>query len=292
MSISRVKLNDGNTIPWLGFGTGTANYGKDCAKLITAAIQNGFTHLDGAQVYRNEEWLGEGIVASGKPRAELFVTTKVHIMTPEQTVRGLLVESLEKLKTDYVDLFLIHAAVNHPGKLKEIWKALEALKKEGLTKSIGVSNFRVQDLENIMQDAEFVPAVNQIEFHAHLLKDSAALLDFHAKHGIVTESFGSLSPLFRSKGSAVDRVVDDIASRWSKETGKSYNAGHVMLSWLRKKDIVALTTSTKVERIQDYIAVAEAPELTSEDIKAINDAGSQETHRHFTRFWPPEGAIL
>ena len=162
MSISSVKLNDGNAIPWLGFGTGTALYGKDCAKIIASAVQNGFTHLDGAQVYRNEEWLGEGIVASGKPRSELFVTTKVHKMTPGQTVRETLVESLKKLKTDHVDLFLIHSPVNHPGQLKEMWKAVEALKKEGLTRSIGVSNFRVKDLEQIMQDAEFVPSVNQV----------------------------------------------------------------------------------------------------------------------------------
>ena len=157
-----IPLNDGKQIPWLGFGTGTALYGKDAESAIKVAIANGIIHLDGAQLYGNEDSLGNGIAASGKSRAELFVTTKLGKLPEGKTVRDTLVESLKKLKLDYVDLFLIHMPIHHEGKLKAVWKEFEELKKEGLAKSIGVSNFRVKDFEELLDGATVVPAVNQV----------------------------------------------------------------------------------------------------------------------------------
>ncbi|THH03573.1 hypothetical protein EW146_g10397, partial [Bondarzewia mesenterica] len=143
MANTPIKLNDGNTIPWLGFGTGTALYRKDATDMVAAAIKAGFTHLDGAQVYDNEDSLGAGIIASEKPRSELFVTTKLYKLDAGTTVRESLQGSLKTLKLDYVDLFLIHipSMFKEPGQLKSIWKQFEEVKKEGLAKSIGVSNF-------------------------------------------------------------------------------------------------------------------------------------------------------
>ncbi|KAI0311484.1 NADP-dependent oxidoreductase domain-containing protein, partial [Amylostereum chailletii] len=200
MANAPIKLNDGHTIPWLGFGTGTALFKKDVTESITNAIAAGFTHLDGAQMYDNEESLGAGIAASGKPRAELFVTTKFGPLSAGHSVRDVLVGALGKLKMDYVDLFLIHSPVDHPRDgLKGIWKEMEGLKTEGLARSIGVSNFRVKDLETIIAGATVFPAVNQIELHPHLYAETKSLLDFHAKHGIVTVSYSGLSPLFRTE---------------------------------------------------------------------------------------------
>ena len=132
--------------------------------MVTAAINAGFTHLDGAQAYGNEESLGAGIAAAGKPREQLFVTTKLNTPAEGMSVRDKLVESLTKLRLDYVDLFLIHTPVHFPKpwRLKEVWKQMEALKKEGLTRSIGVSNFRVAQLREVLDDAEFPPSVNQV----------------------------------------------------------------------------------------------------------------------------------
>ncbi|KAI0321652.1 Aldo/keto reductase [Amylostereum chailletii] len=280
-----IKLNDGNTIPAIGFGTGTALYGKDASSMIATAIKAGFTHFDGAQVYANEDSLGAGIIASGKPRSELFITTKLTRIPDGQTVRDTLVESLKKLQINYVDLFLIHTPVNHVGKLKETWKEVEAMKKEGLAKSIGVSNFSVKSLTEILQDASIVPAVNQIEFHPHVYLELKPLLEFQAKHGIVTESYGGLSPLFRSQGSSVTIVIKSIVERLSKSIDKPVTEAHILLLWLRQKGIVAITTSKNPERVKEYIAVADLPDLTGEDIAAIDEAGSEEHHRHFTRFF-------
>lgn len=157
-------LNDGNRIPALGFGTGTALYSQDASAFVRQAIKTGVTHLDGAQMYKNEESLGEGIRSSGKPRSELFITTKLHLLNPGQKVRETLVESLGKLGLDYVDLFLIHdpTANQKVATLAEIWSQFEALKAEGLAKSIGVSNFKVEDLNAILPGAKIIPAVNQV----------------------------------------------------------------------------------------------------------------------------------
>jgi diketogulonate reductase-like aldo/keto reductase len=163
-----VKLNDNTTIPLLGFGTGTAHFNKDAQELVTAAIKAGFTHLDGAQAYKNEESLGAGIVAAGKPREQLFITTKLFRPPDGKTVRDTLVESLAQLQLDYVDLFLVHTPVQfykEPGALKAVWKDMEGVKKEGLTRSIGVSNFLVAQLREIIDGAEILPSINQVLYH-------------------------------------------------------------------------------------------------------------------------------
>lgn len=162
MPLSTLTLNDGTQTPWIAFGTGTALYKKDAADAVTVAIQNGFTHLDGAQVYGNETTLGEGIVASGVPRSELYITTKLAALGPGETPKSALEESLKKLGVAYVDLYLIHQANQHVGKLKQVWKGMEEAKKAGLTKSIGVSNFTADHLNDILEVATIPPAVNQV----------------------------------------------------------------------------------------------------------------------------------
>lgn len=161
-----ITLNDGSRVPWLGFGTGTSLAFRDAEAFVQAAIENGIIHLDGAQSYDNEETLAAGIKASGKPRSELYIVTKLKTIAPGQTVRGQLKESLQKLNVDFVDLFLVHSPTpsNKEGKLKEVWKAMEDVQKEGLAKSIGVSNFRVEDLKVILEDAQVIPAVNQVRY--------------------------------------------------------------------------------------------------------------------------------
>lgn len=159
-----VSLNDGSSIPSLAFGTGTSLFGKNATEYVRMAIENGITHLDGAQLYDNEPSLGAGIRASGKPRSDLYVVTKLKTPDPGQTVKGLLTESLAKLGMNYVDLFLIHSPfwAREKGNLKDVWKDMEEVQKEGLTKSIGVSNFNEDDLRVILDGAKVIPAVNQV----------------------------------------------------------------------------------------------------------------------------------
>lgn len=156
-----IPLNDGTTIPWLAFGTGTALYNKEAKKEVLVAINAGIHHLDGAQVYGNEASIGDAIAESGLPRSDFYVTTKLAQIPQGKTVKDTVVESLRKLKLEYVDQFLIHTPKYHTN-LKAVWREVEGLKKEGLAKTIGVSNFQVKHLEEIIHAAEIIPAINQV----------------------------------------------------------------------------------------------------------------------------------
>jgi diketogulonate reductase-like aldo/keto reductase len=149
--MSTLSLNDGSSVPVLAFGTGSALFGKDSTEYVRMAIENGITHLDGAQAYANEQSLAAGIRASGKSRSDLYIVTKLKTPEPGETVKGLLTESLTKLGMNYVDLFLIHSPFwcRERGNLKDVWKEMEEVQKEGLAKTIGVSNFSEDDLSCI-----------------------------------------------------------------------------------------------------------------------------------------------
>ncbi|KAI0780950.1 Aldo/keto reductase [Trametes elegans] len=283
-----ISLNNGEQIPWLAFGTGTALYNKDAANAVRLAIQNGITHLDGAQMYGNEESLGAGIAAAGKPRSELFVTTKLAKIPEGKTVRDTLVESLRKLRLDYVDLFLIHMPVDHTGRLKAVWKEFEEVQKEGLTKSIGVSNFRNHELQEILEVATVVPAVNQIEYHPYVFKASKELVEFNKKHNIVITSYGGLTPIVRHKGGPVDPILVSVRERLEKDTGKKVSEGQVLGLWLRAQGVPEITTSSKEERIKEYVATQDLPDLKPEEVEAINEAGSKVHHRVFCSWFDKE----
>ncbi len=245
-------LNDGTTTPWLAFGTGTALYKKDATEAVRVAIENGVTHLDGAQMYENEDSLGAGIKASGKPRSELYVTTKLKGLAGGQTIKDTLVISLKKLGLEYVDLFLIHDPTSAKGQIKAWWKQMEEVKKEGLTKSIGVSNFRVQDLEEVLEVATIIPAVNQvsseltsqshlfltilqIEFHPYVYKAAKPIYEFSQEHKILVASYGGLAPIVRAPGGPLDPVVDAIADRLQISSSQVYT------KWLIQKGILVVT---------------------------------------------------
>lgn len=166
-TMSTIKLNDGNSIPTLAIGTGTALYNKDATNAIAVAIQSGFTHLDTAQMYNNEASVGDGIIKSKHDRSQLYVTTKLGKLPAGTSVEESLKESLGKLKLEYVDLFLIHNPVDHPD-LKSLWKEFEGVKEKGLTKSIGVSNFQPKHLNEILEVATVPPAVNQVRLQSPL----------------------------------------------------------------------------------------------------------------------------
>ncbi|KAH7913752.1 NADP-dependent oxidoreductase domain-containing protein [Hygrophoropsis aurantiaca] len=288
MSVPTLPLNDGQAVPWIAFGTGTALFSKDATDAIRLAIDNGFTHLDGAQVYRNEETLGAGVVASGKPRSELYITTKLQKLQPGQTPKSALEGSLKKLGVEQVDLYLIHQALDHPGKLKEVWRGMEEAQKAGLTKSIGVSNFTADHLTEILSVATIPPAVNQVEYHPYLWKAIQPVLSIHKEHKIVTSSYGGLSPLFRGKGGPLDTVVEKIRARLESTRGEPVSDGQVLNKWLQQQGVLVVTTSSKAERIREYLDTANVPELTPGEISLIETTGAQHHQRYFKGNWPPE----
>lgn len=157
-----VLLNDSvNNMPWVAFGSGSKHRDTDASKHVADAIKAGFKHIDCAQMYGNEESVGKGIVDSGVPREDLYITTKLDKLLPGVTVRDSLKRSLTKLQVDYVDLFLVHVPVVHTD-LQVVWRGMEVCVSEGLTRSIGVSNFSPVYLEQILKIAKIPPVVNQV----------------------------------------------------------------------------------------------------------------------------------
>ncbi|KAJ7905707.1 oxidoreductase [Mycena olivaceomarginata] len=246
MSIPTVKLNDGSEIPAIAFGTGTALFGKDCTDAIRLAINSGFTHLDGAQAYNNEAFLGDGIKAAGKPRSELYLVTKLKPGLKAADVKTSLIDSLQKLGVDFVDLFLIHAPPRGPvkpedGTIQDLWHAMEAVHTEGLAKSIGVSNFTVEDLKAIA-GSKIAPAVNQIELHPYIWKAAEPIVKYGRENGgTVPASYGGLSPLVRAAGGPVDEVLPPIAERLGKALGKPVTPAQVLSKWVSHKGAIVVT---------------------------------------------------
>lgn len=171
--ISRLTLSDGNSVPWLAYGTGSAHRSSDVHAPVTLALSSGFTHIDGAQLYRNEESFGSALSASSIPRSELFITTKLGKLDPESPggVEGTLRETLRKLRVGWVDLFLIHSPLLHQqyeGRIGDVWREMVEVKKRGLAKSIGVSNFSVKHLKEIEKTGLEMPVVNQVRTISYL----------------------------------------------------------------------------------------------------------------------------
>ncbi|KID75861.1 Aldo/keto reductase, partial [Metarhizium brunneum ARSEF 3297] len=273
-----LKLNDGNEIPVLAYGLGTANYkstsGYDQGQAQPRPHQH-TRRTNKSPVYGNEEELGAAIKASGVPRSQLFVTTKAHGEQQKPTQEAFEL-SLQKLGLDHVDLYLLHGpwfAASHE-ELQQKWADLEAIKASGKAKSIGVSNFLQEHVEVILQTAKVVPAINQIEYHPYL--QHGDLVAFHKKHNIAVSCYGPLLPLTRAKGGPIDAV-------WSELAGKyGVSESEIGLRWILDQGLVALTTSSNKGRLQDYLAKLGTFELTQEEVARIAEVGNR---YHFRGFW-------
>jgi len=231
-----IKLANGVNIPLLGFGTFQIPEGKATYEAVTNALEAGYRHIDTAEFYGNENSVGEAVRASGINRSELFLTTKVwnnHHGYKEAFKAG--EESLSRLKTDYIDLLLIHWPKD---KNCETWRALEDLYKKGLVKAIGVSNFKERHIEEILRTLEIMPMVNQIELHPLLSQEG--LSSYCREKGIVVEAW---SPMMRGRVSEIPEL-NNLAEKYNK------NAGQITLKWHMQKGRVILPRSTNPERIK------------------------------------------
>ncbi|KAJ7453532.1 Aldo/keto reductase [Mycena galericulata] len=188
MPFGTVTLNDGKKIPTIAFGTGSIYKRTDVSQMVHQALEAGFWHLDTAAFYQTEEYVGKVIHESGFARSELYITTKFGLGEVEEAIQT----SLSNLGLKYVDLYLIHQPSVVPD-IDGTWKKFETIKKDGLAKSIGVSNFTLPQLQSLVQHALVWPAVNQIELHPYNYATQKALIEWSAQHGIVTEAYSSLS---------------------------------------------------------------------------------------------------
>lgn len=256
-------LNNEVEMPWLGFGVFQIPEGQEVEQSVSWALETGYRSIDTAAAYGNETGVGKAIRASGIPREEVFVTTKV--WNSDQGYDSTLAAfntSLEKLAMDYVDLYLIHWPVE--GKYKETWRALEEIYQSGRARAIGVSNFLSHHLKDLMQDSDTVPTVNQVEFHPYLQQPD--LQAFCRENRIQLEAW---SPLI--KGEVVD--VPELV-----ELGEKYgkSPAQITLRWMVQHRVVTIPKSVHKNRIQENADIFDF-ELEAEDMKVID--GLDRHHR-------------
>ncbi|SHM72684.1 Aldo/keto reductase [Chitinophaga jiangningensis] len=251
-----VKLANGVQMPYFGLGVWRTNEGQEVIDAVKYALDAGYRHIDTAAIYGNEEGVGTAIADHATDRKDVFITTKVWNADQgyDTTIKAF-ETSLEKLKTDYLDLYLIHWPV--AGKYKETWRALETLYAEGRVKAIGVSNFLQHQLEDLMQSAKVVPMVDQLEFHPRL--QQPALQQFAKQHNIQFEAW---SPLMQGQ-------IFDIPEL--KELAQKYgvSVAQLVLRWDLQKGIVTIPKSIQQKRIEDNANVF-GFNIAAEDIALID----------------------
>lgn len=254
-----VTLNNGLKMPQLGFGVWQVP-DEEAAVAVTNAFKVGYTSIDTAMVYRNEQGVGKAIKDSSIPREDLFITTKVWNSDQgyENTLRAF-DESLERLGLDYVDLYLIHWPTPQFDEYVDTYKALEKLYKDGRVKAIGVCNFEIEHLERILKECEVKPVLNQVECHPYLAQNE--LKEFCAKHDIFVEAW---SPLDQGGEVLQDEVIKQIA-----ET-KGKTPAQIVLRWHLQNNTIVIPKSVTPSRIEENFQVFDF-ELTDEEMKRINE---------------------
>lgn len=257
--VAPLPLNDGRTIPQLGYGVFKVD-AAEAADVTGQALTAGYRHVDTAKIYGNEEGVGEAVRASGLPREQVYVTTKLwNDAHAHDDAVAALEGSLERLGLEYVDLYLVHWAVPSQGQYLEAWKTLIELRDRGLATSIGVSNYPAEQLREIIEATGEAPAVHQIELHPYF--QQRALRELHSEHGIVTEAWG---PLGQGKSDLLENdAITSIA------TARGVSPAQVVLAWHIAHGIVALPKSVTPSRIVENLEAAEI-ELTAEEVAAID----------------------
>lgn len=259
-------LYNGVNIPWLGLGVFKVEEGLEVVRAVKTAIQHGYRSIDTASIYGNEVGVGQGIregmKEAGISREDLFVTSKVwnSDLGYESTIAAY-EESVNKLGLDALDLYLIHWPV--AGKYKEAWRALEKLYKEGRVKAIGVSNFQIHHLQDLMQDAEIKPMVNQVEYHPRLTQKE--LHSFCREHGIQLQAW---SPLMQ--GLLLDNeVLQEIAIKYNKSVAQ------IILRWDLQHGVITIPKTTKEHRMVENASIFDFS-LTEEEMERIDNLNKNE----------------
>ena len=256
-TVPDITLNNGVDIPQLGYGIWQVPR-QQTATLVGQAFDAGYRHIDGASAYGNERELGQAIASAGIPRDQLFITTKLN--NPDQGYDSTLKAfetSMDKLGIPYLDLYLIHWPMPTEGRYAETWRAFEKLLADGRVRAIGVSNFRIDDLQHLLDEFDVVPAVNQIELHPRL--QQADLRRFHEEHGIATEAW---SPLGHG-GLLDDPTITAIAD------AHGVSPAQVLIRWHLDLGNIVFPKASSEERIRQNVDVFSFT-LTEEETARIN----------------------
>ncbi|HJV15747.1 MAG TPA: aldo/keto reductase [Propionibacteriaceae bacterium] len=257
-TVPSLVMNNGLQIPQIGFGVFLVPP-EETQEAVTEALKTGYRLIDTAQGYRNEEGVGAAIAQSDVPLDELFITTK--LTNSEQGYDNALTAfdgSMKKLGIEVLDLFLIHWPLPMFDQYVETWRALEKLLSEGRVRSIGVSNFEIPHLQRLMAETDVTPAINQVELHPQFPQEE--LREFHAEHGILTESWG---PLGQGKGLLEDPSIVEVARR------KDRTPAQVVLRWHIQVGCVVIPKSVRPERMRENFDIFDF-ELDDADMAEIS----------------------
>ncbi|MCW2853468.1 MAG: oxidoreductase [Nocardioides sp.] len=268
MTVPTITLNDRTTIPQLGFGVFQVPP-EETAETVTTALEVGYRHLDTAQMYGNEEGVGQGIAASGIAREELYVTTKLNNSNHRpDDVRRSFEESFERLGLEYVDLFLIHwpLPTRYDGDFVSTWKAMIELKEDGRLRSVGVSNFHAEHLDQIIEATGVLPVVNQIEAHPYLPNDEVRAASH--ERGITVEAW---SPI--AQGKVMD---DEVVQRIAERHGKT--PSQVTLRWHIERGDVVFPKSMREDRMRENFEIFDF-QLSPDEVEALRRLDQGEAGR-------------
>jgi len=268
MKAPEIDLNNGVKIPQLGLGTWKVR-GTAAEQSVRWALEIGYRHIDTARIYLNEKRVGKAIAASGIPRKDIFVTTKIFNNQHKDPVRAL-DNSLRRLGLDYVDLYLIHWPVPERHRT---WEILEGEYKKGKTRAIGVSNFTIRHLDELIKGSSIIPAVNQVEFSPFLYQEN--LLKYCKSQGIALEAY---SPLTHG-----ERMDNEKISKIALKYGKT-NA-QVMIRWSLQHGNIVLPKSSKEERITENFEVFDF-KLSPQHMKILDNM-----NENFRVAWDPENML-
>lgn len=256
----KVKLNNGINMPYFGLGTYKIDKPQEAITAVEVALENGYRLIDTARMYNNESYLGQAISSSGVSREEIFITSKLWTSEhgKDNTLRAV-DDSLKQLKTDYIDLYLIHWPSG--GKRIETWNALESLLNDGKCKAIGVSNFAVKHLNELTDNCSIVPAVNQVEFSPFLFQKD--LLEYCNEKGIQLEAY---SPLGRGY-KVDDPEISPIAVKYSKSPAQ------ILIRWVLQHRVIVIPKSSNKKRILENADIFNF-EISEEDMSYLDSLNS------------------
>jgi 2,5-diketo-D-gluconate reductase A len=267
-AVPTIELNDGRAIPQLGFGVFQIPP-NETERAVAVALETGYRHIDTAEMYGNEQGVGDGVRASGIDRADVFITSKLNNGFHEPDVaRKAFADTLAELGSDYVDLFLIHWPLPtlYDGDFVSTWKTLEEFQRDGRARSIGVSNFQVAHLERLAAESDVVPAVNQVELHPYFHNPE---VDAYGRaHGIVTEAWAPI---------AQGKVLDDAALAPIAEK-HDRSPAQVVLRWHIQRGNIVFPKSTTPSRIRENFELFDF-ELDESDVQAIDALDKGEAGR-------------
>jgi 2,5-diketo-D-gluconate reductase A len=254
--MQKVILNNGVEMPILGFGVYLMEDANECEQSVYDALMAGYRLIDTAAAYLNEEAVGKAIKRSGVPREEIFITTKLWIQDAGyENTKKAFAKSLEKLQVDYLDLYLIHQPF---GDIYGSWRAMEELYREGKIRAIGVSNFHMDRLVDLMDHNKVIPAVNQIETHPFTQQVESA--KFMKENNVQIESWG---PFAQGKHNVFqNEVLVSLAEKYNKSVSQ------VILRWLTQREVVVIPKSVRKERIIENFNIFDF-ELSQEDMETI-----------------------